>query len=85
MEPLGLIERGTGELAILHRCSRCGKLQPNRVAGDDDVELLLKIVEARQQSDRIEGYLVLSVDALPRVATALLGTVAATRWLDQRV
>jgi len=36
MDPISLWVRHGGELALLHRCRRCGTIRSNRVAGDDD-------------------------------------------------
>ncbi len=36
MEPIALWVRDDGEMSLLHRCSRCGVIKANRVAGDDD-------------------------------------------------
>jgi hypothetical protein len=41
MEPIGVEVRADGEWALIHRCTGCGTLRTNRVAGDDDV---LKLV-----------------------------------------
>lgn len=35
MEPIGAWQRADGELALLHRCRRCGTIRSNRVAGED--------------------------------------------------
>lgn len=43
MEPIGVQTRRTGEYAIVHRCIKCGFERINRVAGDDDVELLASL------------------------------------------
>jgi DNA-directed RNA polymerase subunit RPC12/RpoP len=40
MDPIGAWVRADGELALLHRCRRCGSIRSNRVAGDDDLELV---------------------------------------------
>lgn len=36
MEPIGIWIKGDGEWAVIHRCTRCGMLRANRIAGDDD-------------------------------------------------
>lgn len=52
MEPIGLtIKRSkgnkykpdttAGELMIIHRCTKCGKVNINRIAGDDDTNMIL--------------------------------------------
>jgi ribosome biogenesis GTPase len=35
MEPIGIWVKRDGEWAIIHRCTACGTLRTNRVAGDD--------------------------------------------------
>ncbi|MBB6478503.1 RNHCP domain-containing protein [Spirochaeta isovalerica] len=46
MEPIALWVRRDGEWAIVHRCSRCGFIRTNRIAGDDS-EILLFSMAAR--------------------------------------
>ena len=36
MEPIGVWVRKGGEWAVIHRCRRCGKLDSNRIAADDN-------------------------------------------------
>ncbi|MGM9625635.1 MAG: RNHCP domain-containing protein [Eubacteriales bacterium] len=43
MEPIGVWVRYSGEWAIIHRCKRCGKLDSNRVAADDNPTKLMSI------------------------------------------
>jgi hypothetical protein len=43
MEPIALWASDGGELRIIHRCSRCGVMKPNRIAGDDSEQVLLEI------------------------------------------
>lgn len=43
MEPIALEVRRDGEWAIVHRCSGCGTLRTNRIAGDDQVMALLAL------------------------------------------
>lgn len=46
MDPIGAWQRAEGELALLHRCRRCGMIRSNRVAGDDDLLSVLNAVRA---------------------------------------
>lgn len=46
MEPLAVTVRPDGEWALVHRCTGCGQLRVNRVAGDDN-ELALVSLAAR--------------------------------------
>lgn len=43
MEPISLWVRHGQELALLHRCQRCGVIRSNRIAGDDDPESLREL------------------------------------------
>ena len=46
MEPIAVWVRRGGEWAIVHRCTRCGAMRTNRIAGDDN-ELALMSLAAR--------------------------------------
>lgn len=35
--------RTSGELMVVHQCLGCGKIQANRIAGDDNVDLLYEL------------------------------------------
>ncbi len=43
MEPVAIEVRLDGEWAIVHRCTGCGTLRTNRIAGDDDERALLAL------------------------------------------
>ncbi len=43
MEPVGVWVRRGGEWAIIHRCKRCGVINSNRVAADDNPVKLMSI------------------------------------------
>jgi hypothetical protein len=43
MEPVGVITKSRGEFSFVHKCQKCGFERLNRVAGDDDGELLTKL------------------------------------------
>ena len=43
MEPVAVWVRKGGEWAVIHRCRRCGKLDSNRVAADDNPMMLMSI------------------------------------------
>lgn len=43
MEPVAVEVRRDGEWAIIHRCTGCGMLRTNRVAGDDAERALLAL------------------------------------------
>ncbi|MEM9065582.1 MAG: RNHCP domain-containing protein [Planctomycetota bacterium] len=41
MEPIAVAVRSAGEWCVVHRCTGCGKIRINRIAGDDDERALL--------------------------------------------
>jgi hypothetical protein len=43
MEPIAITVRGTGEWVLIHRCTGCDEIHLNRVAGDDNPLLLVRI------------------------------------------
>lgn len=43
MEPIGVWVRKKGEWAVIHRCTRCGKIGSNRTAADDNPMKLLAL------------------------------------------
>ena len=43
MAPIGVWVRDDGEWAIIHRCTRCGLIRTNRIAGDDDPWALMAL------------------------------------------
>jgi len=55
MEPIGLTfkkegkdrygRERQGELMIIHQCLKCGKISINRLAGDDNEEAILQVLE----------------------------------------
>ena len=53
MAPIAVWIRDDGEGALIHRCTRCGGLGSNRIAGDDDPRALRSLT--RQISGAVEG------------------------------
>lgn len=43
MEPIAIEARDNGEWAIVHRCTGCGQIKVNRIAGDDSERSLLSL------------------------------------------
>ena len=43
MDPISVWVRRGAEVALLHRCQRCGVIRSNRIAGDDDPEPLREL------------------------------------------
>lgn len=64
MEPIGSFQRFKGEYVIVHRCLGCGFERFNRIAADDDFDLVLSlpVVPARTSREmkllRLEEALV---------------------------
>ena len=54
MAPIGAFTRPKGEHVIVHRCLACGIERHNRIAADDDFDLVLRlpVVEARGAGSR---------------------------------
>ena len=60
MKPIGLTLKRTrkkyglaqyGELMLIHQCDECGRFSVNRIAADDDANLLIDIFKAALQLD----------------------------------
>ena len=43
MEPVGIWVMPDGEWSLIHRCTKCGMLKHNRIAGDDNEGALLSL------------------------------------------
>jgi hypothetical protein len=43
MEPIAISVRGDGEWVIVHRCNGCDEIHLNRIAGDDNPLILLRL------------------------------------------
>jgi hypothetical protein len=43
MEPIGVWVKKGGEWAVIHRCKRCGTLDQNRIAADDNPMKLMSL------------------------------------------
>jgi RNHCP domain len=55
MAPIGAFQRPNGEHVIVHRCLGCGFERFNRVAADDDFDLVLALPVLPARSARREG------------------------------
>ena len=62
MQPIGLtlkqtrdkyVTDKTGELMLIHRCSDCSKLSINRIAADDQAEMVAGVFRASLSVDEI--------------------------------
>jgi len=43
MEPISVSVKDDGEWRLVHRCTRCGTIHVNRIAGDDNEFALLAL------------------------------------------
>lgn len=43
MKPRGVFTRKTGEFVLVHKCEKCGFERYNRIAGDDDFDLVTNL------------------------------------------
>ena len=43
MEPIGVSAREDGEWALVHRCAGCSTVHVNRIAGDDNPLVLMRL------------------------------------------
>lgn len=43
MKPISVFTRRTGEYILVHKCLKCGFIRYNRIAGDDNFELVIKL------------------------------------------
>ena len=48
MAPVGMFVRSGGEHGLVHRCMECGTVRRNRIAADDDFELVLRLPDLTQ-------------------------------------
>jgi len=45
MEPVGIDQKSKKGFIILHKCLKCGKTIPNKVADDDETDSIIKIIQ----------------------------------------
>jgi hypothetical protein len=50
MAPIGFFIRPNGEYALIHRCLGCGVHRHNRIAADDDFDLVCALPDRTQHS-----------------------------------
>jgi hypothetical protein len=43
MEPIAITVRRDGEWVLIHRCTGCDQLKQNRIAGDDNPLMLVRL------------------------------------------
>jgi hypothetical protein len=94
MKPIGLTSKysrnkyshGPGELMLIHQCTNCDDFSINRLAADDDAEILLKVFKsASTLPDRMLSLLleseieILPPSSSPVLQLQLFGEVKITR------
>lgn len=52
MAPIGAFTRPNGEYVVVHRCLACGFERYNRIAADDDFDLVLALPRLKPRGDR---------------------------------
>lgn len=52
MAPVGYFQRPNGEYVLVHRCLKCEFERFNRIAGDDDFDLVLTLPELPPRTSR---------------------------------
>ena len=52
MEPIGSFQRRNGEYVIVHRCLGCGFERFNRIAADDDYDLVIALPNLPARTSR---------------------------------
>jgi hypothetical protein len=67
MKPIGLRFKNDGELMIVHRCASCGKISPNRIAGDDFTDAILELILKESNGD------LLTIEDMDEIQMALFG------------
>lgn len=55
MQPIGAFQRPNGEHVVVHRCLGCGFERFNRIAADDDFDLVLSLPVLPPRSARPDG------------------------------
>lgn len=46
-----------GEIMLIHKCEKCGKISINRIAGDDNSDLILEIFKQSKGDDKLSAEL----------------------------
>jgi predicted nucleic acid-binding Zn-ribbon protein len=63
MEPVGYFQRHNGEYVIVHACFGCGLERFNRIAADDDFDLVVSLpaqkpsTSREAKAERLEAWL----------------------------
>ena len=51
MKPTGLTTKKDGEIMIIHKCEKCGKVSNNRIAGDDNTDTILSLADDETKNE----------------------------------
>lgn len=51
MQPVGVFTKRTGEYVLIHKCTNCEFERYNRIAGDDDFDLVTKLSVVKKEND----------------------------------
>jgi len=62
----------TGEIMIVHKCNKCGKISTNRIAGDDNPNEILNVLE-KSVNLNIDGIKILTDNDKEEVKNQLFG------------
>ena len=90
MKPIGLVfkhitynpftGKTSGELMIVHLCLNCGKISTNRIAGDDNAQSIISLLDEPKLLDTklihrlyCSGTTLLSIHDKEQVLTCLFG------------
>lgn len=74
--------RGGGELMLIHQCINCGKLSPNRIAGDDNEYQILCVLKDSTSLNQILvkrlkklGLIIITPENKEEALVSLFGTM----------
>jgi|WetSurMetagenome_2_1015567.scaffolds.fasta_scaffold00353_16 hypothetical protein len=83
MKPIGLIlknvelnvftGRTSGELMLIHQCLSCGKISPNRIAGDDNPYEVVSLLKNVSQTIKFSNMKLLTSEDKSDVLRILFG------------
>lgn len=65
MQPVGSFQRPNGEFVIVHRCLGCGFERFNRIAADDDFDLVLTLPVVPARTSKEMKWLRMAEELLP--------------------
>lgn len=74
--------RGGGELMLIHQCTNCGKLSPNRISGDDNEYQILCVLRESIDLNQILanqlkklGLILITSENKEEALVSLFGTI----------